>query len=373
MKIITLQKNLKAAVHAVNHIAQKNTNLPILNNILISAQEGNIKLISTNLEIGITSLLRGKIESEGSFTVDARLLADYVGLLQNDKVSMELKEGELEVECGENKTKIKGQSAEEFPFIPVVERVNLYTVKADDLRRAISQVVFAAANDEARAELSGVLLVLREKELVMAATDSYRLAERIVGAQGSEPDERRCIVPSRTLQELSRVLGADAGEDESPSEVLLFLSDNQCLFVAGGTEIVSRLIDGRYPDYQQIIPQQFVSRCVVDRQELSRAVKSAAIFSKSGVNDVIFAFNASEKKLGISAASGLAGEHHSTLLVSIEGTDVESTLNSRYILDALSVMNEETVVIEVVDGDTPCILRDGDKKDYFYIIMPIRK
>lgn len=373
MKIITLQKNLKAAVHAVNHIAQKNTNLPILNNILISAQEGNIKLISTNLEIGITSLLRGKIENEGSFTVDARLLSDYVGLLQNDKVNIELKEGELEVECGDNKTKIKGQSSEEFPFIPVVERVNPYTIKADDFRRAVSQVVFAAASDEARAELSGILMVLREKELVMAATDSYRLAERIVGAQGSESEERRCIIPSRTLQELTRVLGSDAGEDETPTEVVLYLSENQCLFVAGNTEIVSRLIDGRYPDYQQIIPRQFVSRCLVNRQELGRAVKAAAIFSKSGVNDVVFNFKAAEKKLEISAASGLAGEHRSSLLVSIEGADIESTLNSRYILDALNVMGEESVALEVVDGDTPCILRDGEKKDYFYIIMPIRK
>lgn len=373
MKIITLQKNLKAAVHAVNHIAQKNTNLPILNNILISAMDGNIKLISTNLEIGITSLLRGKIESEGSFTVDARLFADYVSLLQNDKVSIDLVEGELEVECGENKTKIKGQSAEEFPFIPAVDRINPYIIKAEELRRAIGQVVFAAASDEARAELSGILMVLREKELVMAATDSYRLAERIVGAQGSEQEERRCIIPSRTLQELSRVLGSDAGEDETPTDVTLYLSENQCLFVVGNTEIVSRLIDGRYPDYQQIVPRQYTTRCLVNRQELGRAVKAAAIFSKSGVNDVVFNFLAAQKKIEISAASGLAGEHKSAILASLEGSDVESTLNSRYILDALNAMNEESTVIEVVDGDTPCILRDGEKNDYFYIIMPIRK
>lgn len=373
MKIITLQKNLKAAVQAVNHVAQKNTSLPILNNILISAKEGNISLISTNLEIGITSLLRGKIEAEGAFTVDARILSDYVNLLSNDKVSIELKEGELEVECGETKTKIKGQTAEEFPFIPAVERNNPYIIKAQEFKEAVGQVVFAAAGDESRAELSGILMILNEKELTMAATDSYRLAEKTITARGSEGEERRCIIPSRTLQEVMRVLGTDTGEAENPEEITLYLSENQCLFVVGATEIVSRLIDGRYPDYQQIIPKDHSVRCLIDRQELVRAVKAAALFSKSGVNDVVFDFKTTDKKLLISAASGLSGEHQSSLLATCEGKDVSTTLNSRYVLDVLANMSEGTIVIEAVDSDTPCILRNGDKKDYIYIIMPIRR
>ncbi len=374
MKLISLQKNLKAAVYAVNHIAQKNTNLPILNNILLSAKDGMIKLVSTNLEIGITSLLRGKIESEGSFTIDARLFSDYVNLLPNEKVSVELKDNELVVECGENRTRIKGMSAEEFPFIPDVERVSAYTIPMEAFKRAVGQVIFAAAMDEARAELSGILAVLSDKELVMAATDSYRLAEKRVPVVSSVAgEERRCIIPARTLQEVIRVIGVDSGDESEATDIVLYVSDSQCLFVVGGTEIVSRLIEGRYPDYQQIIPVKQTAKASVDRQELSRAIKAAAIFSKTGVNDVSLAFDAEKKTLKVSAGSGQAGDHVSTLGATVSGEAVSIILNSRYLLDVLATMESETAALEVVDGDTPCIMRDGDGKNSLYIIMPIRK
>lgn len=373
MKIITLQKNLKAAVYAVNHIAQKNTNLPILNNILLSAKNGVIQFISTNLEIGITSLLRGKIEAEGSFTVDAKLFSEYVSLLDNDKVTLELANNELTVECAENLTKIKGMSAEEFPFIPTVDRSQAYTLPVAEFKQAVSQTVFAAASDENRAELSGVLIVVKDKELIMAATDSYRLAEKRILLAQAATEERRCIIPARTLQEVVRLLGADTGEDETPKEVALYISENQCLFVIGNTEVVSRLIDGQYPDYAQIIPAKHAVRALVNRSELTRSVKAAAIFSKSGVYDIVFEFRGKDNKLSVSAASGQTGEHTSTLGAAITGEALSITLNSRYVLDVLAVMNNETAVFEVVDGDAPCLVRDGEKSDYLYLIMPIRK
>jgi len=372
MKIISLQKNLKSCVYAVSHIAQKNTNLPILNNILISATDGVIRLITTNLEIGITSVLRGKVEKEGSYTVDAKILSDYVNLLHNEKISLELKDKELEIECGDAKTKIKGQSSEEFPFIPVIERDNPYTLTINDFKKAVSQVLFSAALDETRAELSGVLLIMENKKITCVATDSYRLAEKSIPIKSEVVDERRCIIPARTLQEILRVVGSESGEDDAPSEITLYVSENQCLFIIGNTEIVSRLIDGRYPDYQQIIPQKHSSRILVDKQELSRAVKAAAIFSKSGVNDINLEVNIAKKSIIISAASGQTGEHTSILPATINGEDVSIILNSRYLLDVLAVLGDETVTIELTDANTPCIIKDGQIKDYLYIIMPIR-
>jgi DNA polymerase-3 subunit beta len=372
MKIISLQKNLKSGVYAVSHIAQKNTNLPILNNILISAKDGVISLVTTNLEIGITSVLRGKVEKEGSFTVDARILSDYVNLLHNEKVTIEVKEKELEVECGDTKTKIKGLSSEEFPFIPVIDRVSPYVISIQDFKKAVAQVLFSAALDEARAELSGVLLILENKKMTIVATDSYRLAEKSIQIKSESEEEKRCIIPARTLQEILRVIGSEVGEDEAPSEITLYVSENQCLFVIGNTEIVSRLIDGRYPDYQQIIPQRHSSRILVDRQELSRAIKTAALFSKTGVNDINFEVSVEKKNITISAASGQTGEHTSILPAVINGTDVSIILNSRYILDVLAVLNDETATIELTDANTPCIIKDGQTKDYLYIIMPIR-
>lgn len=373
MKIISLQKNLKAAVYAVSHIAQKNTNLPILNNILISTRDGVIKLITTNLEIGITSILRGKVEKEGSFTVDAKILSDFVNLLNNEKVSIELQENELVVEYGESKTKIKGMSAEEFPFIPEIERIHPYSILIEDFKKAASQVIFSAALDESRAELSGILFILMDKKLTVVATDSYRLAEKSLNTVTENKDERRCIIPARTIQEILRVVGADSGEDIDPKEIIFYLSENQCLFVIGGTEIVSRLIDGRYPDYRQIIPERHTSRVTIDKHELGRAVKAAALFSKTGVNDVDVKINADTKKMTVSAASGQSGEHTSDLSIDVIGTDVSIILNSRYLLDVLNVLIEEKVVLEFADENTPCVVRDGEKKDYLYIIMPIRK
>mgnify|MGYP002345132598 FL=1 len=364
---------MKAAVYAVNHIAQKNTNLPILNNILISAKDGVISLVSTNLEIGITSLLRGKIEKEGSFTVDARLFSDYVGLLNNEKVSAAVVDNELIIECGESKTKIRGLSAEEFPFIPVVDRSIQYTIPVEDLKKAVGQVIFAAAQDDSRAELSGVLFILRSKEMILAATDSYRLAEKQVPIIAADDEERRCIVPARTLQEVVRVLGADTGEEVAPKEVLFYLAENQCLFSIGNTEIVSRLIDGRYPDYRQIIPERYQCRLSVSRQDLSRAVKAAAIFSKAGVNDITLEISISKKTLSVMAASGQSGEHMSALAATASGEDTSITLNSRYLLDVLAVMTNEAAVLEIIDENAPCIVRDGERSDYLYIIMPIRK
>jgi DNA polymerase-3 subunit beta len=372
MKIISLQKNLKSSVYAVSHIAQKNTNLPILNNILISAKDGVISLITTNLEIGITSVLRGKVEKEGSFTVDARILSDYVNLLHNEKITIELKEKELEIECGETKTKIKGQSSEEFPFIPVIERINPYILSIQDFKKAVSQVLFSAALDETRAELSGVLLILENKKITFVATDSYRLAEKSIQIKSDVIDERRCIIPARTLQELLRVVGSESGDDDTPSEITLYVSENQCLFTIGNTEIVSRLIDGRYPDYQQIIPQKHSTRILVDKQELSRAVKAAALFSKTGVNDINLEVEVEKKNIIISAASGQTGEHVSKIPAIINGVDVSIILNSRYLLDVLSVLQDETATIELMDANTPCIIKDGQIKDYLYIIMPIR-
>lgn len=372
MKIISLQKNLKSSLYSVSHIAQKNTNLPILNNVLLSAKDGVIKLISTNLEIGITSILRGKIEQEGTFTVDARVFTEYVNLLPNEKVEITLKDTELVVNCGDNKTKIKGLTAEEFPFIPEVKQVDPYCIPVEDFKKATSQVIFAAALDESRAELSGILFTLSNKKITLVGTDSYRLAEKHITVTNSSPEEHSCIIPTRTLQEVLRVLSSELSENADLEEITFYLSENQCLFVIGNTEIVSRIINGRYPDYQQIIPQRHESKVVVNKDDLSRAVKAATLFSRNGVNDVVLATDSTKKNVAISASSGQTGEHISTLTATVSGQNVTITLNSRYILDVLGVLSEDSVSIELVDDNTPCVVRDGSDTSYLYIIMPIR-
>lgn len=371
MKIISLQKNLKSSLYAVNHIAQKNTSLPILNNVLISVHDGIIKLITTNLEIGITSILRGKIEEDGDFTVDAKTLSEYVGLLDNDKTTLEVNDGELKLACGSYKTKIKGMPADEFPLIPVIDRQGFIKISTKDFKEALSKVIFSVASDESRAELSGVLFSLEEKSMAIVGTDSYRLAEKKIVVENNLSENRQLIIPAKTIQEVVRILSSESSEDENMDEVLFYASDNQCLFVVGGVEIVSRLIDGRYPDYQQIIPQKHLCRATVDRSEVIRAVKAASIFSRTGVNDIILNF--SKNGLEVSSASGQTGEQNAMVKATINGEDTTTTLNFRYILDGLNAFNNNLVSFDLIDDQTPCVLRDEDNKDYLYIMMPIKK
>ncbi|MCX6793331.1 MAG: DNA polymerase III subunit beta [Candidatus Falkowbacteria bacterium] len=371
MKLISLQKNLKNCLYSVNHIAQKNASLPILNNILITAQAGVINLITTNLELGITTTLRGKIDEDGSFTVDAKTISDYVALLNNEKIAISLVESELLLECGSYKTKIKGSSAEEFPLIPKIERTEFVKINLNDFKKALSQVAFSVSSDEARIELSGVLFSLDDKAMTIVGTDSYRLAEKKIEIENNFSQNRQLIIPVKTVQELARIISSDQGDEEVVNEVLLYASDNQCLFVVGGTEIVSRLIDGHYPDYQQIIPQKQVCSASFSKDDVIRAVKAAAIFSRAGVNDINFSF--SKSGLEISSASGQTGEHQAVVEGIVTGADTSITLNYRYVLDGLAALIGTSSVFSIIDDQTPCILQDESDKNYRYIIMPIKK
>lgn len=372
MKIITLQKNLKDSLFAVNHIAQKNTNLPILNNILFSAHDGIIKLISTNLEIGITSVVRGKIELEGDFTVDARLISEYVNLLDNDKVEIELLDAELQLRCGNYETKIKGLAAEEFPLIPVIERTEHLKINTEELKKALSRVLFSVSADESRLELSGVLFSCSSDELLIAGTDSYRLSEKKIKIESTFSSDRKLIVPAKTLQELVRIISNEKSGDDEAKDVFMYASDNQCLFVVGATELVSRLIDGQYPDYRQIIPVKHECSASMVRDEVVRAVKAASLFSRSGVNDIVFSLS-TKGELSISSASGQAGEHNTKLAGIITGKDASITLNYRYVLDGLAAVSGASVIFEVIDDQTPCVIKDEADPGFVYIIMPIKK
>ncbi len=385
MKISSLQENLKQGLFAVSHIAGKNINLPILNNVMIEARNGNIKLITTNLEIGVISVIRGKVEKEGSFTVDSKTISDYVSLLPNKKINIEQKENSLFVEAENYKTKILGQSAEEYPLIPEVDKKIEYSAKISEFKQALSQTSFAVASSETRMELSGVLFSFNKNKLTLAATDSYRLAEKTINIKTNlgEEENKKIIIPARTLQELIRILSGseDSGSDEG--EIKFYLSDNQILFTVDSIELVSRLIEGQYPDYRQIIPTNTKTTALINRAELTRAVKASALFSKAGINDINLDFPEGKNMAVISSASGQTGENTVELDANVKGEDNGVVVNYRYLLDGLNNIDSENIKIEVIDSNTPCILKasssaeaSADKEkgdDYLYIIMPIKQ
>lgn len=379
MKFISLQENLKQGLFTVSHIAGKNINLPILNNVLLKAEKGNIKLIATNLEMGVVDTIRGKIENEGSFTVDSKIISDCVNLLPNKKINMELKDKNLVVDCENYKTKIKGQPAEEFPLIPEVDKEIFYGVRADEFKKALSQTIFSVSLNESRLELSGVLFVLNSGAkaggLTMAATDSYRLAEKKLKIKTNSEEEKKIIIPAKTLQELIRILSGakDFENTEKDDEIKFYVSENQILFTYGSTELVSRLIEGQYPDYEQIIPANAKTKIKIDRAEFARAVKVAAIFSKTGINDINLDFPASKNKVVISSVSGQTGENITELDAKINGSDNGMVINCRYLLDGLNNIDGEEIDIEITDNNTPCVLKPNKDENYLYIIMPIKQ
>jgi len=374
MRFISLQENLKRGLNIVGHITTKNINLPILNNVLIKTKDGNLEFIGTNLEIGIVHQVRGKIEKDGEFTVDSKLITEYANLLSGgEKVKVEEKDGELSVECGNYKTKIKGESAKDFPLIPTINKTKGYTVKIDELRKALNGVVFAVSNNENRLELTGVLVAFGKSKLSLAATDSYRLAEKEVEMKAdSGAAEQKVIVPAKTIQELLRVLNNfDGGGAEEESSVKIYLSENQILFTVDSVDLISRLVSGHYPDYKQIIPIKYQTEVLVERTEFTRAVKAAALFSKAGINDIMLQF--SKDKILVSSFSGQSGESQVELDATISGHDNDITINYRYLLDGLNNIEGDRVRIGLVNNNTPCVLRPEKANDYLYIVMPIRQ
>ena len=376
MKFIGLQENLKQGLQTVSHLVSKNINLPILNNILFRVQKGNIELIATNLEIGVLSRVRGKIESEGEFTVDSKVITEYINLLPSEKVEISENDGEIDIDSGNYKTKIKVQSAQDFPLLPVVPREKYYSVKIDDLRLGLGRVLFAVANNETRLELSGVLFVFNGDKLTVAGTDSYRLAEKEIKAiNHGYGEDNKIIVPARTLQELLRILSSFREDEQmgSDGDIKIYFSENQILFAFGETELVSRLIVGNYPDYKQIIPSNSSTKIIIDKSELTRAIKASAIFSKSGVNDVNLEIKKDENKVIISSASGAVGQNTVELNAEVDGDDNSIAINYRYLIDGLNIIDDGAVKIEIINGNTPCLLRPIKESAYQYVVMPIRQ
>lgn len=376
MKLISLQENLKRGLSLVTHITSKNINLPILNNVLIKASKNKIELISTNLEIGIIHQVRGKVETEGSFTVDAKIVNDYVGLLPNDKVKVEENDGEVRLECNNYKTKIKGEKASEFPLIPNINKNTGFLCPISEFKKSLISVSFAVSNNDSRPELSGVLFIFNNKKLTLVATDSYRLAEKEISVSpvSKIEDEVRFIVPSRTIQELNRILSGvndNLLDGDEINNIEIYFSDNQILFSLGQTDLISRLISGNYPDYTQIIPKNIKTEALVDRLEFLRAVKASSIFSKAGINDVALEFK--KNNLVVSASSGLSGESRIELNSENKGENGEIIVNYKYLVDGLNNINSDKVVLELVSSSSPFLLKPEPKDSYLYIVMPIRQ
>jgi DNA polymerase-3 subunit beta len=377
MKFACTQENLVQGLSIVSHITGKNINLPVLGNVLLKTDGGNMRLSATNLELAVSTLVRGKVDVEGEYTIPAKLFQDFVSLLPQGKVEVELVEEGLRITSGGQETTIRGLPAQEFPLIPKLTKSEGVTFSSTDLKRTIGQVAFAVSLSESRPELSGVACwfggSLGKENVAFVATDSYRLAERVLTSKKGLAD-LKMIVPSRTVLEVSRILSSYKDELGIPETVEWVTTENQLVVTFGNTELVSRLIEGSFPDYQQIIPDQFGTTGILDRAELQKAVKAASLFSRQGLYDVHLAVKPSEGTIEVFSADQGTGKTSTALQAELEGNETTLVVNFKYLSDGLAAIQTPKVKLFLNDAMSPMlVLPEGGDEQYRYLVMPIRQ
>ena len=378
MKITCLQENLSRGLAVVGRAVANRATLPVIHNVLLSVDQSMLKLSATNLEIAMTTWVGAKIEEKGSITVPARLLSEFVNSLPNDPINLQLDEGSglLEISSGNSKAHINITDASEFPPIPTVDDGITAEVDPLVLRSAITRVAFAAATEESRPVLTGVELKLDESKFTMAAADGFRLAVHHGALLKPVPEEMSVIIPARTMNELNRLIS----DREEPVEILMTPAKGQVMFrIRGGdtVEIVSQLLQGTFPNYEQLIPQSYTTRAVMDLPTVLRAARTASIFARDGSNIIRMHLMPAEAdteppKVEISARSEEVGDNEDTVdLDEIEGEEGKIAFNSRYLLDVLSVLEKGKVSLETTTSSSPGVFKPTDSDDYIHVVMPM--
>ncbi|MBP9718450.1 DNA polymerase III subunit beta [Candidatus Gracilibacteria bacterium] len=367
MRVICSQKNLKGALDIVSLAVNNSSTLPVLNNILVKAENKRVFFYATNLEIAISYSIAAEVKNEGSITIPAKLITNYISLLNDDEVELKVEDGmTLHAKSASSQTKIKGISPDEFPLIPKVEKEAGFEISVPAFADAIEQTVFSASSTNIRPILAGVYMHGEKDLLKMVATDSFRLAEKRVKLEGKVDGTVECVVPMRTLLELSRILKAQ-GEKE---KVTISVSKNQVLFSVGGVELISRLIEGKFPDYEKIIPREHRTRLEVSSSALTLATKRVSLFAKENNNSIkLTATN--DGRLQVATDETSVGEEKSEVDIKMTGENNKIAVNSQYLLDVLNHMGED-VLIEMNEKLTPVVVKSAKKDDYLYIIMPLK-
>jgi len=367
MKVEVTQENLARALGNVGRVASSRTGLEILNNILIRTEGKQLLLAATNLEIAATERIGAKISSQGSVTVPAKLIYELIHNLPKETITLTTDGATLHITSPSNTATINGVRDDEFPEIPVIDEGNAanLSLSASLFKQAATQTIIAASTDSTRPVLTGVFWHVVDGKLYLAATDGYRLAEKEVSKLESDIS---AIIPTSTMQEVLRTVS-----DESASIDLLF-DDTQVRFRVGDNEITSRLIDGKFPDYRQLIPASSATSFVAEKQDLVQAAKLASLFSSGSGGNIRIETKPAEENVAISSVASEYGDNNSTLPVaSISGEEATVSINSRYLIDALAVIDNGRVSFGYSGKLAPCVIRSvNNVGDYTHIIMPIK-
>jgi DNA polymerase-3 subunit beta len=373
MKVSVLQENLAHGLNIVARAVSPRSTLPVLGNILLATDEGRLRLSATNLELGITCWIGAKIEEDGSTTVPARTFTDLVSTLPPDRVNMDLsvRTQTMNVRCGTSNTDLKCIDAQEFPPMPVPDLDGGIQIKAADFKEMIQQVVFAASTDEARPILTGVLMTVDGDQMTLASADGFRLSVRTM--ELPSPIERpvSAVIPARALSELSRI----SSDGKELVTMVLPPHSGRVIFRTKDAELASQLIEGTFPDYQQIIPRSYQTRTVLSTSSLLKACKQAEIFAREGSMIARVNINpGGELQPGtveISGQSEETGSNQTVIDASIEGPPLLIAFNVRFLREVIDVIKTPSVAIETTVDTSPGVIRPVGDNSFLHVIMPM--
>jgi len=372
MKVEILKENFKNGLSIVEKIVGKNLSLPILDNVLISTEDGFLSLSSTDLETAIKLWILTKIIKNGKVVVPAKLVSSFVSLLPNDKITLEEKKQGLYLECKSFKNQIQGFDPEEFPLIP--EFKNLECIEMDNKKfcQGLSQIVDIASPSQARPEISGIYFIFSKNVLKIVATDSFRLAEKNIVLDTPVKKDVTFILPQKPAKEIINTLGDKDGK------IRIYFSANQTMFefpmkevAHPQVQIISRLIEGEYPNYEEIIPTKFQTNVILKRDEFLNQIKAASLFSGK-INEVKVKVNPKNNEVEISAQDQDIGESKSSISAKIEGEEIEASFNHRYLTDGLLNIKSSEIMFNLSKKEGPCVLKPVGDASYIYVVMPIK-
>jgi len=374
MKLLILQEKLKKGLGIVERVSSKSLTLPILNNILMSTEKNFLNLAATDLEMGINLWALTQIEKEGKITVPSRLFSNFINLLPNKKISLEVKNDSLFIECENYKTQIKGLSAEEFPIIPKITNGDTVSVEVSSFCKSLSQIADIAVPSSVRPEISGIYFLFQKNLITIAATDSFRLGEKKIFLKNNSPLEKEysLILPQKTAKEIVNIF------NEKQGELKMYFSPNQVMFEYpmeetdhAEVQIISRLIEGEYPNYQEIIPKKYTTQLTLDKDEFLNQIKTASLFSGK-INEVKIKADPKTNKIEAFSQSSEIGEYESSVSGKIEGEPVEISFNHRFLLDGLLSIKTPEIIFELNKETGPGVLKAAGDDTYIYVVMPIK-
>ena len=362
MKLQVTQENLNKALSSVARIANTRGTLPILANVVLRTVGTRLTIAATNLDIAITHYIGSKVSEEGSITVPARLMQDFVGSLPSGVIELKLDDYKLLITTDQYNSVINGVSAEEFPVMPAIAEGKNLVIPAKSLKKGLQQVLVAASNDEARPVLTGLYMHTTGGKMYIASTDSYRLAEKEIM---SLSEDLNLLIPASSMQELLRIIG------DQDTDIEIIYDDQQVLFKVGEVELMTRLIDGTYPDYKKLIPTDFAVTAKLKRSDFVNITKVSSLFAKESAGSVTIHVDSDKQAVSIRSVASQLGENtaQANAEVSSEGS---ITLNSRYLLDALGTLSSDEVVLCFNGKLEPCVLKEAKASDYIHVIMPLK-